>query len=419
MLNVPTLVIDKAAAIGDNWQQRYHQLVLHDPVWFDHLPYLPFPQPWPVFTPKDKMAGFLAAYAALLELNVWTATRLASAVWEPSSATWTVQLTRTLPSGDHEHRILRPRHLVQATGHAGEPHLPAFPGLDTFGGRHWHSSAFPGVDAAATAVEGRPPPPPRRVVVVGACNSAHDIAHAYAEKGHAATLVQRSTTCVVSSEAIVRLGLAPDYSEGGPAVEDADVALWGTPAEVLKAKHVQLARAEAEHDGGVLDGLRAAGFGLDRGPDDAGLFFKYLQRGGGYYIDVGASRLVAEGRVAVRQGVGVAAVEAGGVRLGDGSVLPADDIVFATGYANMRGQTRAVFGDKVADRVGDIWGFDDEGEMRVIWRKTGHPGFWVHGGNLAFCRYYSRLLALQIKGLEEGMVKYEDMHPASKDVQTE
>jgi len=407
MLNVPALVIDTAAAVGDNWRRRYRQLVLHDPVWFDHLPYLPFPAHWPVFTPKDKMAGFLAAYADLLELNVWPATRLDAVRWEPASATWTVRLTRATPKGDHEHRILRPRHVIQATGHAGEPYIPAFSGLDTFTGRHWHSSSFPGAPADST--KGR-----RRAVIVGSCNSAHDIAQDYVEKGHAATLVQRSTTCVVSSAAIVAKGLAPAYAEGGPPVEDADVALWGTPAEVLKAQHVQVARAEAEADAPALAALRAAGFATDDGPDSAGLFLKYLQRGGGYYIDVGASRLIADGRIAVRQGVEVAAVEAGGVRLADGSLLPADDIVFATGYANMRSQTRAIFGADVADRIGDIWGFDDEGEMRTIWRKTGHPNFWVHGGNLAFCRYYSRLLALQIKGLEEGLVKYEDMYLASE-----
>ena len=26
------------------------------PIWYDHLPYLPFPDNWPVFTPKDKWA---------------------------------------------------------------------------------------------------------------------------------------------------------------------------------------------------------------------------------------------------------------------------------------------------------------------------------------------------------------------------
>ena len=95
-----------------------------------------------------------------------------------------------------------------------------------------------------------------------------------------------------------------------------------------------------------------------------------------------------------------------GLRFADGSELEADEIVFATGYQNMRTETRVIFGDKVADRVGDIWGLDKEGEMRTIWRRSGHPGFWFMGGNLALSRYYSRLLALQIKALEEGLTTW-------------
>ena len=50
MLGVKCLIIDKNESVGDNWRDRYHQLVLHDPVYYDHLPYLPFPSTWPVIT---------------------------------------------------------------------------------------------------------------------------------------------------------------------------------------------------------------------------------------------------------------------------------------------------------------------------------------------------------------------------------
>jgi len=45
-LDVPTLVIEKNERAGDSWRKRYRSLVLHDPVWYDHLPYLPFPDHW-------------------------------------------------------------------------------------------------------------------------------------------------------------------------------------------------------------------------------------------------------------------------------------------------------------------------------------------------------------------------------------
>jgi cation diffusion facilitator CzcD-associated flavoprotein CzcO len=70
MLGVNALIIDRNERVGDNWRQRYHQLVLHDPVWYDHMPYINFPPHWPIFTPKDKLAEFFECYAKLLELNV-------------------------------------------------------------------------------------------------------------------------------------------------------------------------------------------------------------------------------------------------------------------------------------------------------------------------------------------------------------
>ena len=43
-LGVPTVIVEKNAKAGDSWRNRYRSLVLHDPVWYDHLPYLPFPR---------------------------------------------------------------------------------------------------------------------------------------------------------------------------------------------------------------------------------------------------------------------------------------------------------------------------------------------------------------------------------------
>ena len=70
-LGVPTIIIEKNPRPGDSWRNRYKSLVLHDPVWYDHLPYLPFPDNWPVFTPKDKLADWLEVYVKVMELNYW------------------------------------------------------------------------------------------------------------------------------------------------------------------------------------------------------------------------------------------------------------------------------------------------------------------------------------------------------------
>ncbi len=73
-LDVPTIVVEKNARAGDSWRNRYKSLCLHDPVWYDHLPYLPFPDTWPVFSPKDKIGDWLEMYARVMEINYWTST---------------------------------------------------------------------------------------------------------------------------------------------------------------------------------------------------------------------------------------------------------------------------------------------------------------------------------------------------------
>ncbi|KPM44550.1 hypothetical protein AK830_g2052 [Neonectria ditissima] len=395
MLGVETLCIDQNERVGDNWRKRYHQLVLHDPVWYDHMPYLNFPATWPIFTPKDKLADFFEAYATLLELNVWTRTELVYSKWDDEKQFWTVIVNRKAADGTSEIRTFYPRHLIQATGHSGKKNQPHVKGVENFKGeRLCHSSEFPGARENSHG---------KKAIVVGSCNSAHDIAQDFLEKGYEITMVQRSTTHVVSSKAITEIALKGIYSEDGPPVDDADMLIHGLPTPVLKAIQIKVGERQADCDKEILEGLDKVGFKVDRGPDGAGLFFKYFQRGGGYYINIGASELIAEGKIKVKQGQEIAEVLANGLRFADGSELEADEIVFATGYQNMRTQTRIMFGDEVADRVGDVWGFNDEGEMRTIWQSSGHPGFWFHGGNLAMCRYYSRLLALQIKGLEEGL----------------
>ncbi|HEY0228302.1 MAG TPA: NAD(P)-binding protein, partial [Mycobacterium sp.] len=62
-LGVDALVVEKNARVGDNWRNRYHSLALHNQVWANHMPYLPFPDTWPTFLPKDKIGGWLESYA--------------------------------------------------------------------------------------------------------------------------------------------------------------------------------------------------------------------------------------------------------------------------------------------------------------------------------------------------------------------
>ncbi|WP_459675955.1 flavin-containing monooxygenase [Acidisoma sp. 7E03] len=400
-LEVPTLVIDRHARPGDQWRKRYKSLCLHDPVWYDHLPYLPFPDNWPVFAPKDKIGDWLEMYTRVMELNYWPETTAEKAAFDPTRGRWTVTVTRA-----GETLTLHPTQLVLATGMSGKPNIPAYPGRERFRGEQHHSSQHPGPDAYAG----------RRVVIIGSNNSAHDIAAALWEAGADVTMVQRSSTHVVKSETLSELATGLLYSEDalerGITTDRADRISASIPYKVMADYHRPIYAEIRKRDAAFYEQLEAAGFLLDFGADESGLFMKYLRRGSGYYIDVGACDLVADGRIKLKSGCPVAEITETGVRLGDGTELPADLIVYATGYNSMNGWAADLISQEVADRVGKVWGLGSEtpkdpgpweGELRNMWKPTQQPNLWFHGGNLHQSRHYSLYLALQLKARQLGM----------------
>jgi putative flavoprotein involved in K+ transport len=399
-LGVPTLIVDKHAQAGDAWRKRYKSLCLHDPVWYDHLPYLPFPDHWPIYTPKDKMGDWLEAYARLMELNYWPSTECLSASFDEASQQWTVQVMR-----EGQPVTLRPRQLVLATGMSGRPRVPDFPGAALFRGRQHHSSQHSGGEDFAG----------KRCVVVGSNNSAHDIAADLWEYGAEVTMLQRSPTLVVRTETQGRYGRLL-YSEAalqaGVSTDLADLMTASIPYRLVPKFQIPVCAQIQRDDALFYDRLRAAGFQLTFGEDESGLGPMYLRRGSGYYIDVGASELIADGRIALRSGLEVDRLTEDSVVLSDGSELPADLVVYATGYGSMTGWAEALISPEVAKAVGPCWGLGSgttqdpgpwEGELRNMWKPTRQTALWFHGGNLAQSRHYSRYLALQIKARMEGI----------------
>jgi len=399
-LDVPTIVIDRHARPGDQWRGRYKSLCLHDPVWYDHLPYLKFPENWPVFSPKDKIADWLEMYTRVMELNYWTSTIATSARYDEDAGEWEVTVER-----DGEPVILRPKQLVLATGVSGHPNRPAFPGQDRFRGEQQHSSEHPGPDAYAG----------KRVVVVGSNNSAFDICGALYEVGADVTMVQRSSTHIVRSSTLMDIGLSALYSEeavaAGITTERADMIFASLPYRIMHEFQIPLYDQMRERDQEFYDRLEAAGFDHDWGEDNSGLFMKYLRRGSGYYIDVGAADLVADGKVKLANGQ-VDHLSEDAVVLADGTELPADLVVYATGYGSMNGWAAELISQAVADRVGKVWGLGSdtakdpgpwEVEQRNMWKPTQQSGLWFHGGNLHQSRHYSLYLALQLKARQVGI----------------
>jgi len=399
-LGVPALVIDKHPRPGDQWRNRYKSLCLHDPVWYDHLPYIKFPDNWPVFAPKDKIGDWLESYVKVMEIPYWSSTVATSASYDEAGGTWTVEVER-----DGQPFTLRPSHLVLATGMSGKPNIPSFPGQDMFQGEQQHSSQHPGPDAYAG----------KRCVVVGSNNSAFDICGALWEHGADVTMVQRSSTHIVKSDTLMDIGLGDLYSEralaAGVTTEKADLIFASVPYRILHTFQIPLYEQMKERDQGFYDRMTEAGFDLDWGDDGSGLFMKYLRRGSGYYIDVGAAELVADGEVKLAHGQ-VDHLTEDGVVLEDGVELKADLVVYATGYGSMNGWAADLISQEVADKVGKCWGLGSdttkdpgpwEGEQRNMWKPTQQQNLWFHGGNLHQSRHYSLYLALQLKARQAGL----------------
>jgi putative flavoprotein involved in K+ transport len=399
-LGVPTIIVDKRARPGDQWRSRYKSLCLHDPVWYDHLPYIKFPDNWPVFSPKDKIADWLESYTKVMELNYWSNTEAKSASYDEKTGEWTVEVER-----EGQPVVLKPKQLVLATGMSGKPNIPTIEGRETFRGDQHHSSAHPGPDAYAG----------KKAVVIGSNNSAFDICGALWEKGADVTMVQRTSTHIVRSDTLMDIGLGALYSEeavaAGVTTEKADLIFASLPYRIMHEFQIPLYDQMRERDQDFYDRLEKAGFLHDWGDDGSGLFMKYLRRGSGYYIDVGAADLVANGDVKLAHGQ-VTRLTEDSVVLDDGTELPADLVVYATGYGSMNGWAADLISQEVADKVGKVWGLGSdttkdpgpwEGEQRNMWKPTQQEALWFHGGNLHQSRHYSLYLALQLKARAEGI----------------
>ena len=386
-LGIDTLIVDRHGRVGDNWRKRYHSLTLHNEVHVNHLPYLPFPPTFPVYIPKDKLANWFESYVEAMELNFWTGTELVGGSYDGQRREWRV----TLRQQDGSERIMRPRHLIFATGVSSIPYTPDLPGLDAFAGTKVHSGDF----KHAEKWKGR------KALVLGTGTSGHDVAQELQAHGAQVTMIQRSKTYVVSLKEAQSVYAI--YSEGIP-FDDCDLLATSFPYPVLQRSY-QLSTARGrEVDKALLEALDKRGFRLHFGEDETGFQMMYLRRGGGYYFNVGCSDLIVSGAIDLLQYADMDSFVAEGARLRDGRLVPADLLVLATGYKNQQETVRVYLGDEIADRIGPVWGFDDGGELRNMWRRTAQPGLWFTAGSLAQCRIFSRYLALQIKARELGLV---------------
>jgi putative flavoprotein involved in K+ transport len=287
---------------------------------------------------------------------------------------------------------MHPRHIVFANGVSSYPMIPKLPGLDDFKGDVVHSEGF---DSGA-------PYAGKRALIIGTGSSANDIALDLHSFNCKTTIVQRGSTTVVSTEPSAALNYAL-YNEG-IAFEDCDlIGTAATPPLIIKAYQLAVKRMlELDHD--MVEGLKGIGFKFDIGEDNTGHQMKYRRRGGGYNLDVGSSALMIKGDIGLLQYENIERFCAEGALLKDGSVVPADLILLATGYFPQAELVRRALGEEMVERIGPVWGEDANGELANMYKRTPQENLWFIAGSLTQCRVYSKYMALQIRAAEQGLI---------------
>ena len=395
-LGVDTLIVDRHARIGDNWRKRYHSLTLHNEVHVNHLPYLPFPPTFPVYIPKDKLANWFEFYVEAMELNFWTGTELVGGSYDDARKQWTVTLRRS----DGTERVMHPRHLMFATGVSSIPYTPeAARARRTSPAPNVHSGDFKNAEQWKG----------RKALVLGSGTSGHDVAQELHAHGAEVTIIQRSPTYVVSLKEAQSVYAI--YSEGIP-FEDCDLLATSFPYPVLQRSYqISTAQGPRGRQGAARrlgDARLPAVFRRrrDRLPDDVSaarrrlLLQRRLFRPDHFRRRSACCNTPTSRRSSPRaRGCATAA-----------SCRP---ICWCWRPATRTSRTPCapISATTIADRIGPVWGFDDGGELRNMWRRTAQPGLWFTAGSLAQCRIYSRYLALQIKALEEGLAELGNCAP--------
>ncbi|KAJ7288604.1 FAD/NAD-P-binding domain-containing protein [Mycena rebaudengoi] len=388
-MNIPSIVIEQNKRVGDNWRQRYATLTLHTTKMHHTMLYQSYPDNWPTYTPRDKLADWLEQYALSQDLVIWTESRaLPTPTYDAATRRWTITIERA-----GKPVMLHPAHIVLAAGTFGKPRAPQIADSQLFRGISMHAAAWQGGDTFAG----------KRILVVGAGNSAADICQDLAFQGaESVTMLQRSSTCIVAAESVraVLEAIWPEDVKTDVADFKSKLLPFHLMKEIGRRTEAQAwAREEKTHEG-----LKEAGFKLNMGSDGSGYFPLLYERFGGFWVDVGCAPLIASGKVKIKQDVEIARFTPDSVVFTDGASLQVDAVIYATSYESIRDTLRQLFGDATIDQTGPLWGVDEEGELKGCYRPSGHPGLWYAAGDFAVSRFYSKQLALEIKALELGLM---------------
>lgn len=179
-LGVPYVLVERAQELTPAWRSHYDRLHLHTVKQYSHLPHKPFPPETPRYVPRQQLVQYYAAYAAEMGIEARLGCEIVSVT--RAGQGW---ISHT-QAGD----AIRSEHVVICTGFNRKPHLPVWPGLDSFGGEVLHSSRYKN----GAPYRGQP------VLVVGMGNSGAEIALDLYEHGAQPALSVRGPVSIVKRD---------------------------------------------------------------------------------------------------------------------------------------------------------------------------------------------------------------------------
>jgi len=332
---IDTLVIDRAAAPAISWRTRYDNFRLNTTGFLSHLPGQRIPLTagrWPT---REDMVRYFDDYVRRQNITLELGCEVNGV--DRAEGGWRLDTS----SGE-----IRTRAIVLATGNYRTPTIPEWPGLSHFIGELVHSGNF----RNAWPFRGRD------VLVVGAGNSAADIAVQLANNG-----ARRIWLAVRTPPHLVRRAI-------GPLPSDILLELFAwAPASAVDPI---IALSERLMWGDL------SAYGFNRPPLGLKATVETTGR-----IPTLADELIGAVRAGRVEVVGaVEAVESDRVILADGTRIPPEVIIAATGFSmdldglvghlgvlDERGKPRSGFASHIGDGMFAIgYGIPPNGPLRAI-----------------------------------------------------
>lgn len=327
-------VLEAGQSIAEPWRARHPALRLNIHRKFAALPGQKAPTMDGVYLKRDTVVQYLEDYAKRLNVPIHFGAKVTRL--QRTGGGW--QVTTPL-------RVYHAENVVVATGRESIPHIPDWPGRDSFEGELIHASALGNVDRFNG----------KHVFVVGAGNSGSDVLN------HLARHRPKEVTVSVRH---------------GPAV---------VPQRVFGFPLHRLARVFAALPAWVLDpafrlterlflgDLRQ--YGLASHPDGGGT--RLLRDGVTFAIDDGFVAALKTGRSYIAPSV--TKLDGRRVYTADGMYETPDVVIAATGYRS-----------GLEPLVGGLGVLDDAGQPKCPMGEADHdnPGLWFTGYKVIFTGYF-------------------------------